>query len=172
MRAALPDLSLRGLPDASRTPLASSKDRASLVTTGRSQRTMWICETLRVIPHPMRTRGSGGSRCSCPGGIGAARTRRVPSAARMVGIGHHHLVAGTRARAPPRRAAARTCGRSRHDRSGARRCRGREYQAPARPPAPRAHGRVLSPAAAGLRRQGTPPVRPDPVRAWSRSCPW
>jgi hypothetical protein len=58
---------------------------------------MLVCETPHVIPWSMTTRGSGGSRCSCPGGIGGARTRRVPSAARMVGVGDRDMVSCTRA---------------------------------------------------------------------------
>jgi len=50
------------------------------VTKGRSRRTIWICETLQVIP--MKTRRSGGSKYNCPGGTGGARTPQAPSPAR------------------------------------------------------------------------------------------
>jgi N-acetyltransferase len=67
--------------------------------------------------------------------------------------------------------AAGTGGRGRHDGPGACRSRDREHQAAAATPGPPASGRVPAATAAGLCRPGTPPLRPDTVRAGSRTCP-
>jgi hypothetical protein len=88
----------------------------------------------------------------------------------MVGIGNRDLAACTRAGSPSCHAAADAGGCSRHDRASARRCRGHQRQAPAAAPEPPAGGRLAPAAAAGPCRPATSPVRPDTVRAVSRTC--
>lgn len=69
-RLGSPQFGARGA--ACRTFLTLPKDHhASLVTKDRSRRAMLVCETPHVNPWSMTTRGSGGSRCSCPGALAA-----------------------------------------------------------------------------------------------------
>lgn len=69
-RLGSPQFGARGA--ACRTFLTLPKDHhASLVTKDRSRRAMLVCETPHVNPWSMTTRGSGASRCSCPGALAA-----------------------------------------------------------------------------------------------------
>ena len=105
-----------------------------------------------------------------PGALAARRRGKRHPQRGMVGIGNRDLVACTRAGSPSCHAAADAGGCSRHDRASARRCRGHQRQAPAAAPEPPAAGRLAPAAAAGPCRPGTSPVRPDTVRAVSRTC--
>jgi len=90
----------------------------------------------------------------------------------MVGISHRDLVVGPRAGARPaalQRALAAAADMIAPVLADVADIADHERQAPAGPPAPRVPGRVFSRAAAGLRRQGTSPVKPDPTKA-CRSC--
>jgi hypothetical protein len=59
---------------------------------------MLVCETPHVIPRSMTTRGLWRQQVQLSRGTGGARTRRVPSAARMAGVGDRDMVSRTRTR--------------------------------------------------------------------------
>lgn len=80
-------------PKARQIAWCTLEDHASLVTTGRSRRTMWVCEMLQAIPYPAKVKGRGGSRCSCPADTGGVRKHQASSAARD---------GGSRSRSPGR----------------------------------------------------------------------
>ncbi len=55
-------------------PWATASVPLAPITVPQCRRTMWICETLQVIPCPLTAKGSGSGKSNCPVGTGAART--------------------------------------------------------------------------------------------------
>jgi hypothetical protein len=125
---------------------------------------------LRSLPATRQSRALAAAGAPVPGALAASGRVRCHPQRGMVGIGHRDLAACTRAGSPSCHAAADAGGCSRHNRASARRCRGHQRQAPAAAPEPPAAGRLAAAAAAGPCRPGTSPVRPDTVRAVSRTC--